>query len=100
MNELNEFTKTKIAYAVALLAALFTLTPMFREFGFWGYEVFSLLLRVSHLYYFLSAVLTCAVYIYGLQFLTERPIKLLRVSGNVFYAIALVSPPLYVMYRC
>lgn len=40
-------------------------------------------------------MLTLTVYIYGLQFLSERQFKYLRVTGDVFYAIALVSPPLY-----
>jgi len=93
---MNEFTRNKIAFAVALLAALFTITPILSEIGSWGYKVFSLTLRVNHLYYFLSALLTLAVYIYGLQFLTERPFKQLRVTGDLFYAIALISPPLYV----
>lgn len=93
---MNEFTKNKIAFAVALLAALFTITPIISEIGSWGYEVFTLTLRVNHLYYFLSAVLTLAVYIYGLQFLTERQFRQLRITGDIFYAIALVSPPLYV----
>ena len=93
---MNDFTKNKIAFAVALLAALFTITPILSDIGAWGYEVFSLTLRVKHLYYFLSAILTLAVYIYGLQFLIERQFKQLRVTGDIFYAIALVSPPLYV----
>lgn len=93
---MNEFTKNKIAFAVALLAALFTITPIISDIGSWGFEVFSLTLQVNHLYYFLSGVLTLSVYIYGLQFLTERQFKQLQVTGDIFYAIALVSPPLYV----
>lgn len=92
---MNEFTKNKIAFAVAFLATLFTITPILDEVGSWGYEIFSLTLQINNLYYFLSAMLTLTVYIYGLQFLSERQFKYLRVTGDVFYAIALVSPPLY-----
>lgn len=92
---MNEFTKNKIAFAVALLAALFTITPILGDIGSWGFDVFSLTIQVFHLYCFLSGILTLAVYIYGLQFLAEHQFKQLQVAGDIFYAIALVSPPFY-----
>src|SRR2546430_2761952 len=92
---MNEFTKNKIAFAVALLAALFTITPILSSIGSWGYTIFSITLQINHLYYFLATFLTVSVYVYGLQFLTERQLRPLQLAGDILYAIALVSAPLY-----
>jgi HEPN domain-containing protein len=93
---MNDFTKTKIAFAVALLAALFTITPILSSVGSWGYAVFSITLQINYLYYFLATFLTVSVYAYSLQFLTERQFRPIQLAGDIFYAIALISAPVYV----
>jgi hypothetical protein len=94
---MNEFTKNKIAYAVALLAALFTITPILEQIGSWGFTVFSVTLQVNHLYFFTAAFLTLAVYFYGLQFLSIRYGTRFQIPGDITYSIALAAPPFYLV---
>lgn len=36
---MSGFTKNKITFVVALLATLFTITPIITTIGLWGYDV-------------------------------------------------------------
>ena len=94
---MSDFVKQKIAFAVGLLAVLFTITPLLQPFGSIGYPVFGLDLTLLRLYYFLSILLTLAVYAYSVQFLTERNLRYPAVVGNVLYAVAIVTPAAYVL---
>jgi hypothetical protein len=89
---LSTFLKEKIAFAVALLAALFTLTPILPDIGSTGFTLLGFTITVRLLYYVLSALLALAVYCYGVQFAFERPRRVLTVTGDVLYAVALVTP--------
>lgn len=89
---MNDFTKQKIAFAIGLLAVLFTVTPLVQAFGDSGYYVFGAKLTVLRLYYALSVTLMLSTYFYALQFLSERDLRYPAIIGNLLYAVALVMP--------
>lgn len=94
---MSDFTKEKIAFAVALLATIFTITPVLDALGSAGFQLFGFALQVKHLFYLISASLGLSVYCYGIQFITERPLKVTRIVGDTFYALAIVAPVLYLL---
>lgn len=92
---MGEFTKEKIAFAIGLLAVLFTLTPVLDLYGTTGFDLLGVTLSIYRLYLFMSAVLGLAVYCYGIQFTTERTLRPAVVAGDVFYVVAIVTPGLF-----
>ena len=95
---MSDFTKVKIGFAIALLAALFTISPVTSNLGAFGFYVFGIHIEIKHLYYFISLFLTLAVYFYSIQFLTERQVRFVRFAqmlADGSYAIAIVAPILY-----
>lgn len=94
---MNDFTKQKVAFAVGLLAVLFTITPLLQPFGHIGYPLFGVQLTFLRLYYALSIVLALAVYAYAIQFLTDRDLRYPSKVGDFFYAIAIVTPACYLV---
>lgn len=92
---MTEFAKEKIAFAIGLLAVVFTLTPLLGSYGSAGFLLVGLRIEVRQLYLFLSATLGLAVYFYGLQFMTGRRMRFAAVAGDVFYALAMVGPLLF-----
>lgn len=92
---MSDFTKEKIAFAIGLLAVLFTLTPALKDYEQLGFAILTLRLELRHLYLFLAATLSLGVYFYGVQFLTTRSIRFFTLVGDVFYALAIVAPALY-----
>lgn len=93
---MDEFVKSKVAFAVALLAALFTTEPFLEglsgSFIFFGYE-----LGIREAYVVMAATLGLSVYSYGIQFLTETPWKPIRIAGDYLYAIALATPVFFLL---
>jgi len=92
---MGEFTKEKIAFAIGLLAVLFTLTPFLDQYGTTGFDLVGVTFSIYRLYLFMSAVLGLAVYSYGIQFTTERTLRPAVVAGDVFYVVAIVAPALF-----
>jgi hypothetical protein len=92
---MTEFAKEKIAFAIGLLAVIFTLTPLLESYGSAGFLLVGLRIEIRQLYLFLSASLGLAVYFYGLQFMTGRRMRFAAVTGDVFYALAMVGPLLF-----
>lgn len=92
---MNEFAKHKIAFSVAFLAVLFSISPLLKEIGHFGYSVFGVLITINHLYYCVSIIFALSVYAYGIQFLSEKGIRAASTTGNAFYALAMTTPWLY-----
>ena len=93
---MTDFAKEKIAFAIALLAVLFTLTPLLDTYGTVGFAILGTRLEIRHLYLVLSVTLGLAVYCYGIQFVASRLMRVASIAGDVFHAIAIVVPALYV----
>ena len=94
---MSDFAKEKIAFAVGLLAVLFTVTPLLSEIGALGFSLFGVRITISLLYYSLSALLALAVYCYGVQFAFQWPRKALTIVGDVFYALAIAAPVAFIL---
>ena len=92
---MTEFTKTKIAFVMAMLGTLFTLHPLIERFGEFGYEYLGVRLRVFDVYLALAVLLGLAVYFYALVLSNERPHSWAERMGNTSYALALMVLPLY-----
>jgi hypothetical protein len=69
---MNQPRKDKILFALTLLAALFTLQPILKDFKTRGYAVGAFNVTFEGLYYVVGLLLGIAVYFYAINFITER----------------------------
>jgi hypothetical protein len=93
---MGDFVKEKIAFAVALLAVLFTTSAFVANTSALSIDVFGADVHLRHLYYFVSGGLGLSVYCYGLRFISERPPRWVEAVGNALYAVSLIAPLAYV----
>lgn len=95
---MNDFTKNKIAFAIALLAVLFTVSPIILDPGssLLGFDFLGLHLDLRMLYYALAILLSCSVYCYAVLFMFDNPIAPIIKSGDYFYLTAMMAPILYI----
>lgn len=94
---MKEFIKEKIAFTVALLVALFTISPLVTKFGALGFSLLSYRLTAQHVYYLSLLLLSLAVYCFSWHFLTEKGFRVLQTVGNTMYGLAIVIPPAYTL---
>ena len=92
---MTDFTKTKMAFAVGLLAVLFMLKPLVDDFGDLGFGFLTVTLEVRFIYYAFAALLGSSAYCYALEMLTERTNPAATRTGNLLYAVAMLVPPVY-----
>jgi len=93
---MDDFVKSKVAFAVALLAVLFTTIPFIERVS-WSFVLFGLEMGVAEAYFTMATALGLSVYAYGVQFLTETPWKPVRIAGDYLYAIALATPVFFAL---
>ena len=91
---MNDFAKTKMAFVVALLAVLFTLSPLMSDVGKSGIHFLGVYLQIRYAYYLCSAFLALAAYFYGLE-LFKQSVWFAQRAGNFMYALAVLAPPAY-----
>lgn len=89
---MNEIDKTKIGFAVAILASLFTFGPLLNEnstlLSFWGWEI-----KLRALYWCFAGLLALAVYCYALTLIrTKKVYDFFQLIGNWIYGITLLFP--------
>jgi len=92
---MNEFTKTKMHFTLALLGGLFALHPFLQQFendGFWYGDYF---LKLSYGYVVFAGLLALSVYFFGMTLVSERPHSWLERLGNYCYGLAIMSPLFY-----
>ncbi len=92
---MNEFTKTKMHFTLALLGGLFALHPFLQQFQNDGFEYYGVYLKLSYAYVGFAGLLALCVYLYGMTLLSERPHSWLERLGNYCYGLAIVSLPFY-----
>ena len=92
---MNEFTKTKMHFTLALLGGLFALHPFLQPFQNEGFEYYGVYLKLSYAYVGFAGLLALCVYLYGMTLLSERPHSWLERLGNYCYGLAIVSLPFY-----
>lgn len=95
---MDEFFKTKVGFTIGLLAAVFTIKPLIDANGDLGFTVFDLKITIQYAYLFLMACLGLAVYFISLQFASEKQVSILDKASNACYAVALATPPLFVIF--
>jgi hypothetical protein len=95
-NSMTEFTKTKMHFALALLATLFALHHILEKFGETiGFDYLGYFLPIYYPYALIGGLLALTVYFYALALLSERAYSLLEKTGNYCYAVAILILPLY-----
>jgi hypothetical protein len=93
---MTEFTKTKMHFALALLATLFALHHILEKFGETiGFTYLGYFLPIYYPYALIAGFLALTVYCYALALLSERAYSLMEKTGNYCYALAILILPLY-----
>lgn len=92
---MNDFAKIKIAFTVALLAALYTINPLILKIGGVGAIILGANISVKLIYYLMLGCLGVSVYFYSVQFISEKKIKYVQEAGDILYGIALSLPPAF-----
>jgi len=90
---MNDYTKTKIGFAVALLAVMFTASPLVVSVAGNGFDLFGYSIAVIDIYSLTAIALSVAVYFYGLHLLLQRPMQVFQSIADTSYGVALVVPP-------
>jgi hypothetical protein len=91
---MTEFTKTKIHFALALLAAIFALHPFLHRWEDWGFWYLGFEIKLYYAYLLVAGLLSLCVYCYGLTLFSERTHAGLEKLGNYLYALAAMTLPL------
>lgn len=94
---MNDFAKAKIVFALALIGVLFAIHPVVRDFGDAGYSYFGAVLQFRVIYYAMLGLLGCVIYFYAVDFITDNPLGVAHRIGNLFYAMALLFPPVFAL---
>ena len=94
---MSDFSRAKIVFALALVGVLYAVNPLIREFGHQGFVFFESVLQFRVIYYTLIALLGLAVYFFAIDFLSETPLGTAHRLGNLFYGMALLFPPVFVL---
>lgn len=91
---MTDFHKTKIGFALALLATAFAIYPIVQPNLDTGFEILSFNVSIGLAYSTTVAFLSAAVYVFALDFITVRPWTWVQKVGTGFYVAALMVPPL------
>ncbi len=91
----NDFAKAKILFALALVAVLFALHSVVRDFSHEGISFFGVVVQFRFIYFMMLGLLGCVIYFYAIDFITDNPLGLAHRVGNLFYAITLLFPPVF-----
>jgi hypothetical protein len=91
---MTEFTKTKIHFALALLAAIFALHPFLQRWEDEGFLYLGFEVKFIYAYVLVAGLLSLSVYCFGLTLVSERVHAGMERLGNYFYALAAMVLPL------
>ncbi len=95
---MNEFSKIKIPFAIALLAAMFAINPLVNKYGDMSYLIFGFSVSINFVNLIFCSLLGASVYFYAIGLIGEKPIfEIVNKIGHVTYAIALIAPPLFLL---
>ena len=92
---MNDFVKAKILFALALVAVLFAIHAVVRDFGHAGVSFFGVVVQFRYIYFMMLGLLGCVIYFYAVDFITDNPLGVAHRIGNLFYAITLLFPPVF-----
>jgi HEPN domain-containing protein len=97
LERMGDFTKAKIGFAVALLAALFTIQPLMADLKSFSLTLFGHEIPLAWFSNSVMGALTLSVYFYAWAFLSDRASSLSEKVGNFFYAVGLLGPIVYLV---
>ena len=92
---MTDFDKTRIGFAIALLAILFTIYPIIHNLDL-SFSLVGQNYRLIWFYYATLALLCITVYIYGIRFVGTDPSQQIQRVGNLFYILTFIVPPVAV----
>jgi HEPN domain-containing protein len=95
---MNDFSKVKIPFSLALLAVMFAISPLIQKYGDAHYTLFGLYITLSFIYLLFCILLGSSVYFYAIGLVGDRPFfDYINKVGHVIYALALIVPPLFLI---
>jgi len=95
---MNDFSKIKIPFSLALLAAMFAISPLIQQYGQASYSLFGLTVTLNFIYLIFCILLGASVYFYAIGLVGDRPFfDFINKVGHVIYALALIVPPLFLI---
>lgn len=93
-----DFSKIKIPFSLALLAAMFAINPLIQKYGEANYVLFGLSVTLNFIYSVFCISLGASVYFYAIGLVGDRPIfEFSNKIGHAVYALALIVPPLFLI---
>lgn len=95
---MTDFSKIKIPFSLALLAAMFAISPLIQKYGEANYKLFGLAVTLNFIYLLFCISLGASVYFYAIGLVGDRPFfDVVNKVGHVVYALALIVPPLFLI---
>jgi HEPN domain-containing protein len=95
---MNDFSKIKIPFSLALLAAMFAISPLIQKYGDVSYILFGMTITLNFIYLLFCISLGASVYFYAIGLVGDRPLfDLINKVGHIVYALALIVPPLFLI---
>jgi hypothetical protein len=92
---MNEFTKTKMHFTLALLGSLFALHPFLEKYQDVSFVYLNYTIKLSYIYVVFAGLLALCIYLYGVTLVSERPHSWLERLGNYCYGLAIMSVPFF-----
>ncbi len=92
---MNEFTKTKMHFTLALLGSLFALHPFLKDIEDSGFWYMGWFVKLAYVYMVFAGLLALCIYFYGVTLVSERPHSWLERLGNYCYGLAIMALPFF-----
>lgn len=94
---MDKFVKERITFALVLLATVFALHPLTKDYADLGFSMFGVNFLLRYFYLVFTILLCVSVYFYALQFITSKGIPLAEKIGTTAFILALISPLIYAL---
>ena len=95
MTATTDFAKSKMHFTLAMLGTLFALHPFFHMFDKLSFTYMGQVIPVSYALVCAGVCLAGAAYFYAADLVNDHPSALSQRLGNMFYALAIMSVPIY-----
>jgi len=94
----DDFTKTKIGFTIALLVAAFAFKPLVDAYGDNGFLFFDYMISIKLAFFTAVGFLGIAVYCISLQFIFTKKIAVFDRTSNITYALSLTTPIVFAVF--
>lgn len=93
---MNELFKTKIGFIISLLAVVFTVKPIINDYSEFGFSILEYNITALLAYKIFTILLCLSVYCISIQFVFPQTRKILIAATDLFYALSLTLPLLFI----